>query len=275
MFMRLCTPLSFCLTAAAVLVLVPAQTARADVSSCAGADERAFPLATRIRGGPGSYAPGGEYGTWYIDLTNTTRKTCADIHPVVVLTDSKRALKPSQPRLDFYDGPRARPVSFARTDEQELVGVLDGDGFRGFSVPPGRTVSVKVRLAVTPDVAADQVTLNAAVVQRRGQDGDWVGESNDYRFEIAEDKDKYKGKGKGEEEESGASPAGTPRATPGSADPDESTSLPFAQDAQEAEERARELAETGPELAYGLLAATSALLAVGAGAFLLTRRRRR
>lgn len=191
--MRLCTSLSLCLTAAAAVVVpavVPASAhaASADTTpSCVAADARSFPLATRIRGGPTSYEAGGGYGTWYIDLTNTTGRTCAGIHPVVVLVDDKRALRPGQPQLDFYDGPRARSVTFESTDEQELVGVLDGAGFAGFTVPPGRTVSVRVRLALTSDTASDQVTANAAVVQRRGQDGDWVGQSNAYRFGIGEE----------------------------------------------------------------------------------------
>nr|WP_225810323.1 hypothetical protein [Streptomyces spinosus] len=193
MFMRLCTSLSLCLAAAAAVVVPAAVPASAHAASagttpsCVAADARAFPLATRIRGGPTSYEAGGGYGTWYIDLTNTTPRTCAGIHPVVVLVDDKRALRPGQPQLDFFDGPRARPVTFESTDEQELVGVLDGAGFGGFTVPPGRTVSVRVRLALTSDTPRDQVTVNAAVVQRRGQDGDWVGQSNAYRFGVGEE----------------------------------------------------------------------------------------
>lgn len=199
--MRPCTPLSLLLAAAATTVSTatataataataarPPHAARADATpSCAAADARAFPLATRIRGGPPSYEAGGGQGTWYIDLTNTTGRTCTGIHPVVVLTDDKRALRPNQPRLDFDDGSRTRPVTFEATDAHELVGVLDGTGFEGFTVPPGRTVSVRVRLALASDAVPDQVTANAAVVQRRGQDGDWVGESNAYRFAIAGD----------------------------------------------------------------------------------------
>ncbi|MFD9098476.1 hypothetical protein [Streptomyces collinus] len=293
------------------------QAAYADSTpSCAAPGDRAFPLTTRVHGGPTSYEAGGGYGTWYIDLTNTTGQACADIHPVVVLTDDKRALKPSQAELDFYDGARARPVTFEETDEQELVGVLDGEGFDGFTVAPGKTVSVKVRLALASDAGADEITANAAVVQRRGDDGDWVGESNAYRFGVGRD-----GTGTGEEDPeatrepgdpqstgapdgtrepgdpestgapdgtreptrepggtedpggTSASPTGAPSATPSGADPD-GTSLPVAEEAEEAGERARELARTGPGLARGVLAATTALLAVGGGAFLLARRRR-
>ncbi|WP_333779233.1 hypothetical protein [Streptomyces sp. IBSBF 3136] len=287
------------------------QAAYADQTpSCATPGDRAFPLTTHVRGGPTSYEAGGGYGTWYIDLTNTTGRACARIHPVVVLTDDKRALEPTQAELDFYDGPRARPVTFESTDEQELVGVLDGEGFDGFTVAPGKTVSVKVRLALASDAAADEITANAAVVQRRGEDGDWVGESNAYRFGVARDgtgtaeQDPAATREPGDPESTGTpdgtqeprgtqepggteapgrteDPGGTssagptvgPSATPSGADPD-GTSLPVAQEAEEAGERARELARTGPGLARGVLAATTALLAVGGGAFLLARRRR-
>ncbi|MET7430660.1 hypothetical protein ABZT16_16960 [Streptomyces flaveolus] len=319
--MRLCTSLSLCLTAAAAVVVpavVPASAHAASAEttpSCVAADARSFPLATRIRGGPTSYEAGGGYGTWYIDLTNTTGRTCADIHPVVVLVDDKRALRPGQPQLDFYDGPRARPVTFESTDEQELVGVLDGAGFAGFTVPPGRTVSVRVRLALTSDTESDQVTANAAVVQRRGQDGDWVGQSNAYRFGIGEEvEDVPEGSLEDAQEaaqEGSAEPSegvratadaqatadpqatadaqaaeGLPAApsggsTPSAASPTSGASgtdapgasLPLAQD-EAAGERARELARTGPGLAYGLLTAVAALVAVGTTAHLVVRGRR-
>ncbi|MEU5707272.1 hypothetical protein AB0H04_10345 [Streptomyces flaveolus] len=319
--MRLCTSLSLCLTAAAAVVVpavVPASAHAASAEttpSCVAADARSFPLATRIRGGPRSYEAGGGYGTWYIDLTNTTGRTCADIHPVVVLVDDKRALRPGQPQLDFYDGPRARPVTFESTDEQELVGVLDGAGFAGFTVPPGRTVSVRVRLALTSDTESDQVTANAAVVQRRGQDGDWVGQSNAYRFGIGEEvEDVPEGSLEDAQEaaqEGSAEPSegvratadaqatadpqatadaqaaeGLPAApsggsTPSAASPTSGASgtdapgasLPLAQD-EAAGERARELARTGPGLAYGLLTAVAALVAVGTTAHLVVRGRR-
>ncbi|MFJ4323451.1 hypothetical protein ACIP3A_10100 [Streptomyces tricolor] len=281
--MRPCTSLSPRRTAAGVAAVAAAvvavaapvspDTAFADTTppACAAADARTFPLATRIRGGPGSYEAGGGYGTWYIDLTNTTDRTCAGIHPVVVLVDDKRALRPDQPQLDFYDGSRPRPVTFESTDEQELVGVLDGAGFGGFTVPPGRTVSVRVRLALPSDAVSDQVTANAAVVQRRGRDGDWVGESNAYRFGIgqegeqetedteeAEDTENaqeaqdtqdaqeaaQEGEGAQEAEALPTAPSGTASATAasGSDDPDPDSSLPLAQDAQDAQE-----AREGPE----------------------------
>ncbi|MFK0141926.1 hypothetical protein [Streptomyces murinus] len=272
--------------------------------SCAAPGEHAFPLATRIRGGPTEYQPGDGSSTWYIDLTNTTRRSCAGIHPVVVLVDDRHELKAGQARLDFDDGSRVHPVTFESTDEKELVGVLDAPGFGGFAVPPGKTVSVRVRLALTQEaVVPDQVTTNAAAVQRRGQDGDWVGESNAYRFGVGTpmspapeppgDQDGTPvaqdltgtgtGTGAGQTQGTGGSTGpGTPAPGTGSAGPGTprptatgpDSSLPFARDAQEAGRRARELARTGPALTHGLLAAAGALLCVTGAAFLLARRRR-
>ncbi|MGW4439998.1 hypothetical protein ACWELO_30320 [Streptomyces sp. NPDC004596] len=314
--MRLCAylPLSLGLAAGAVFLCVPSAAARAD-AACAASRDRAFPLATRIHGGPGAYEAGGGPGTWYLDLTNSTSRTCTALHPVVVLVDDKRVLKPTQPKLEFYDGARALPVGFESTDAQELVGVLDAKGFGGFTVPPGRTVTVKLRLSLAADAVPDQVSAKAAVVQRRGEDGDWVGESNDYRFTISGGEN---GRQQGEEREQegdgnrtpgggagsvgpdgSASPGGT--ASPdGSAGPgaaaatvgstgaprtgnesqprvsgaDPGTSALPTEAAQQAGERDRELARTGPGVARGVLAAGIWLLVVVGGAFLLARRRR-
>jgi hypothetical protein len=152
--------------------------------TCAAPDTRAFPIKTRIHGGPDAYDVGGDFRTWYIDLTNTTAHTCGNIHPIVVLVDSKRVLRPEQTHLEFYEGERTHPVEFEKSDQDENVGAFD-DGFPGFTVGPGRTLTVKVRLSVTSDAAVpNDVVANAAVVQRHNNDGDWVGESNAYRFRI-------------------------------------------------------------------------------------------
>jgi hypothetical protein len=269
MIMRLGTTVSLCLAASALFpVAIPAPPAHAAPgSACTAADAHHFPLTTRIHGGPDAYEAGGGYGTWYLDLTNTTTRTCTDIHPVVVLVDDKRALKPAQPRLDFYDGGRPHPVRFAHTDEDELVGAFD-DGRPGFTVGPGKTVTVKVRLALASDAVANEVTANAAVVQRHRNDGDWVGQSGDYRFRIDEDG--------GRSEDGGDTAGSTPPTTPasdagtgtGSASRSPDPGLPFAD----------ELARTGLGTRGGVLAATAVLL-VTAGAVLLvlrerTRRRR-
>lgn len=232
---------------AAAAALIPTSAAAAAPrlppsasAACTPAD-RSFPLTTRIHGGPATYEAGGEPGVWNLELTNTTRRTCTGIHPVVVLVDERHALKPSQPRLDFYDGPRAHAVRFEATDEDELVGAFGGDGL---SVGPGRTVTVKVRLAFAAGAVANDVTVNAAAVQRHGDDGDWVGQSNDYRFRI--------------DDETAPSGDGDSTATP--------HSLPFA-------DAAEELASTGPGTTAAALA-TLALLLITTGTILRGRSRR-
>ncbi|MER5210375.1 hypothetical protein ABT063_07305 [Streptomyces sp. NPDC002838] len=260
-FMRLpkpvsvCAPSSLCLAAAAALLSSPAQ---ADPRpSCATTDDRAFPVTTRIHGGPDSYEAGGGYGTWYLDLTNTTTRTCGNIHPVVVLVDKRRTLEPAQPRLEFYDGTAgARPhsVRFERTDADELVGAFtdDRDRFSGFTVGPGKTLTVKVRMELTSDAEPNKVTVNAAVVQRHDGDGDWVGQSNDYRFDIEAEPTPRP--------EHEREPAPDPTASATAPAPDGRLSL------------AEELAGTG--LGPTVALAAAALLLVASGALLLVRRRR-
>ncbi|MFF8971504.1 hypothetical protein [Streptomyces sp. NPDC014995] len=264
--MRLCTPVSLCLAAAAVFLPAPAYAEAGP--RCAGPDTGDFPLTTRLHGGPASYRAGGGYGTWYLDLTNTTANTCAGIHPVVVLVDTERALKPSQPHLEFYADGRPHPVRFETTDEDELVGVLTGRAsgepeaaaatppapFPGFTVPPGRTVTVKLRLALTSDAVPNEVTANAAVVQRHGDDGEWVGQSNDYRFTVEADA-----------RPATPEPDREPEPEPSASAP--ATGLPYLA------EEAKELARTGLFSPAGALAATACLLATGA-VLLLARRRR-
>ncbi|MGW6207554.1 hypothetical protein ACWF9B_28455 [Streptomyces sp. NPDC055089] len=177
--------------------------ASADQQPACG-DPRAadFPIDTRIHGGPDTYASGGGYGTWFLDLTNTTAESCRAIHPVLVLTDEDRALTSDQIQLEFSE--RAHPgvehrVSWETTDRDEHIGVFGGagdDSFAGFTVPAGRTVTVQVRLAFTSDTSPGRITANAAIVQRQradggpageALDGKWVGESEDYPFTVVED----------------------------------------------------------------------------------------
>ncbi|GGV56189.1 hypothetical protein GCM10010294_01580 [Streptomyces griseoloalbus] len=189
--MRLCTRAFLCLAAAvAVLPGVAPAYAATPLPACTPEEDHSFPLTARIHGGPASYTAGGGFGTWRLALTNTTGRPCTGVHPVVVLVDEKRALKPAQPQLEFYDaGGRPHPVRFEATDRDELVGAFaDEDaGFPGFGIGPGKTLTVKIRLALTSDTVPNEVTVNAAVVQRRDDDGDWVGQSNDYRFRIDHD----------------------------------------------------------------------------------------
>ncbi|WP_405780514.1 hypothetical protein [Streptomyces sp. NBC_00859] len=155
---------------------------------CADRDDSAFPVEARIHGGPTSYVTGGDFDSWTLRLTNTSDRLCRDIHPVVAIVDRGRKLQDRQIRMEFDDpgAHRWRPVPFTTTDEDEHIGPF-GDGAGGFDVPAGRTVSVAVRLAFAGDTTPDDVTADAAVVRRHGDDGDWVGDSGDYRFSVTAD----------------------------------------------------------------------------------------
>ncbi|MBP5939402.1 hypothetical protein F3K43_28065 [Streptomyces sp. LBUM 1476] len=172
---------------------------------------------------------------------------------MVVLVDGRRELKAGQVHLEFYDGERPRAVQFEETDADELVGPFGegdagagGDGFAGFSVPAHRTLTVKLRLSFTSDAVADDVTAHAAVVQRRGGDGEWVGQSDAYRFTVE----------------------GTTGSTPAS------TSVPQRTGART--EEGRELAGTGAgPVVVGVAAVAGGLVAAGAGLVVVRRRRYR
>lgn len=266
--MRLCTCLIPALVTAAALVSGPTAALAAAEGpdgpdgrrpTCVGADSGTFPIRTRIHGGPATYVAGGGFRTWALELTNTTSRRCENIHPVVVLTDTARTLKRTQPQLEFYENAESttsRPVTFETTDEDELVGVVDADG-PGFTVPPGRSLTVKVRLSLTSDTAVpNAVVANAAVVQRQGDDGEWVGESNDYQFKITdgedgedgEEADEDGGEGREEADEDGG------EETPGTTEDERKEEGKEEDGVRDGRPYADELAESGVRqaLPYGI-----------------------
>ncbi|MEU8774035.1 hypothetical protein [Streptomyces sp. NPDC048606] len=189
----------------AVLLVCAAPTAAADIgtgggarpapalpsrahATCGDGKSPAFPIGARIRGGPAVYRAGGAPQTWLLDLTNTTGDTCTAIHPVVVLTDQARALRPAHLRMEFDAPGGSYPVSLERTDRDEIIAVFDGgDAFPGFSVGAGGSLTVKVRLAFSGAAPHGEVLADAALVQRKGEhgdDGEWVGEAGGYRFSV-------------------------------------------------------------------------------------------
>ncbi|MEV5259041.1 peptidase [Streptomyces anulatus] len=224
--------------AALPAVSAPASLAADRQPVCGDPDAKDFPIETRIQDAPDRYASGGGYGTWFLDLTNTTDTTCRALHPVLVLADRDRRLTSDQIQLEFSEPGRPgieHRVTWESTDRDEQIGVFggekgdrrdqrekeesgeggeagtstgagtgagtgtgtdgSGDGFLGFTVPAGATVSVRVRMAFTSDTDPGPVTAHAAVVQRRHQDkakgggredGEWVGESEDYAFVIVD-----------------------------------------------------------------------------------------
>lgn len=178
------------------------EAATADRSpACGDPAASEFPISARIRGGPDTYASGGGYGTWYLDLTNTTTEPCRAIHPVLVLTDEDRKLTSDQIQLKFSEQTRPEVehrVSWETSDQDEQIGVFDDDGddtFEGFTIPAGGTVTVVVRMAFTSDTGPGRITANAAIVQRQHgaggtsgkDDGAWVGETDDYPFTVVDD----------------------------------------------------------------------------------------
>ncbi|MFB7369039.1 hypothetical protein ACFC0D_04275 [Streptomyces sp. NPDC056222] len=250
----------------------PATEAQTKPPTCGKATDLVFPLDTRIKGGPGTFVPGSAFRTFEVELTNTTAEPCHSIHPVLVLADRDRVLRPDQIRLDFYDSEMSRwlPVRFEETDEDENIGVFNG--FPGFAVPAGRTVTVGVRLSFREDTAPNEVVANAAIVQRRGDDGDWVGESDDYRLTIAPkgttgtdtdtDTETETETDTGTETGTETSPSPVPSASAGETTRPPAPTRP-------------ELALTGPESTTALAPATGALLLSGAALVAAVRRGRR
>jgi hypothetical protein len=158
---------------------------------CGDPDSPQFPLTAHVRkGAPPVYKADGSRRTWTVELRNTTREACRAIHPVVVIVDENRTLRPDEIRLEYY-APEARvwrSVPLESSDQDEHIGVLGG-GFPGFVVPPTETVPVRIRMgfgpeAVPVDGGASPVEVKVAAVQRQRDDGEWVGESNDYSLTV-------------------------------------------------------------------------------------------
>ncbi|WP_060180938.1 hypothetical protein [Streptomyces sp. IMTB 1903] len=209
--MRLRTALALTAFLSAVMAATTASTAGADIgtgggarpapampsrvqATCGDGKSSAFPIGARIRGGPAVYRTGGEPQTWYLDLTNTTDSPCTAIHPVVVLTDKARTLRPVHLRMEFDAPGGTLPAGLERSDRDEIIAVFDGgDAFPGFSVGPGGTRTVKVSLAFAPDAPTGEVVADAALVQRKGDDGDWIGEAGGYRFSVEHPEDSVEG----------------------------------------------------------------------------------
>jgi hypothetical protein len=260
----------------AAVPLPPVPGGSALAPHCGDLDSPSFPIETRVHGGLDAYPPGGDWQSWEVDLRNTTSRECRIIHPVVVLVDRGRRLTKEQIGLEFYDGAeqRWRAVGFETTDQDEHVGVFDGGGFEGFAVEPHRTLTVKVRMRFAARTAEGHVTATVAVVQRRDDDGDWIGESNDYGFRIrraAGDGDRHaRHPDKGEVEKEGRIPAQQGR-------PDQSLRHPAPGVAQEHPPAAEAdaLARTGSRALLWLAAVGGACVAGGVGLLGVTRRRAR
>lgn len=269
----------------ALLALGPAGTASADPAPgpgaaetrdttnlppyCGDPDSAGFPVATRVHGGPDTYAPGDGWQSWKVELRNTTGEDCRAVHPVAVFVDERRSLAKDQLRLEFYDdgAGRWRTADVEKTDEDELIGVFEDDGFRGFSVKPDGKLVVPARMRFADGTRDDGVQVTVAAMQHRDDDGDWVGESNTYAFDISGEE--------GGSDEAGPGESGADGSEQG--DPERRSDGPGARPSPgPGAAKAAELARTGRYAALTWLAAAAgACLASGTALLLFARRRLR
>ncbi|WP_407565122.1 hypothetical protein [Streptomyces sp. 184] len=180
----LLSPLSPVTTGAAAAQEPP--PGRAFAPRCGDPGAGRFPVATALRGDGAALRAGGARRGLALRLHNVSDDACRDVHPVAVLShEGGGRLRPDDIRLEFYDAAarRWRSVAFERTGAEESAGVF-ADGFGGFALPAGGSREVPVRLGFAAGAPTGRVTVNVTTVQRRGDDGEWVGQSDDYHVAI-------------------------------------------------------------------------------------------
>ncbi len=172
-----------------------AVAAAAVVAAAPQAAAEPFPVTALLLGGPHTYAAGAGPREFRVELENTARAPLRDVHPVLVFVDRARKLAPDQIRLEYRTtapiagaaGTRDRswrPVAVERTDNDENIAVVGGKNGPGTTLPAHRKVTIALRLRFTAPTPAGPVTASATIMERRGTDGDWVGESVGYDFDI-------------------------------------------------------------------------------------------
>ncbi|WP_089225853.1 hypothetical protein [Actinacidiphila glaucinigra] len=164
----------------------------------AAADD--FPVTARLLGGPHTYTAGAGPREFRVELENTSRGRLRDVHPVLVFVDRGRRLTPGQILLEYQvadpvakagNAPDRswRPVAVQHTANDENIAVVGGENGPGTTLPSRRKVSIALRLRFTAPAPAGPVTATATIMERRGADGDWVGESEGYDFEVVPSRD--------------------------------------------------------------------------------------
>lgn len=155
----------------------------------------AFPVTARLLGGPHTYTAGAGPREFRVELENTSRERLRNVHPVLVFVDRGRRLTAGQILLEYrVADPVAkagnardrswRPVAVRHTDNDENIAVVGGEDGPGTTLPSRRKVSIALRLRFTAPAPAGPVTASATIMERRGEDGDWVGESEGYDFDV-------------------------------------------------------------------------------------------
>jgi hypothetical protein len=152
---------------------------------CGSPAASGFPIDSRLRGGPSGYPAGLLSSGFSLDLHNTTGSPCTDVHPLIILVDRDGRLTPRQFSLRYeFPGVPWRTVPIETTDRGENIGIPGGTDGPGLTLPPGATVTVRLRLWFAPDAPAERVVASATTMQRRGDDGMWIAESNHYAFDV-------------------------------------------------------------------------------------------
>jgi hypothetical protein len=169
-------------------ILLLAATAFALATPAAHAAD--FPVHARLTGNGGSpaYRPGDAPRGLTVHLSNTTRTARRDVHAVIVLVDRERKLTPGNITLQYRDAAHRtwRAVPLTHTGNDENVGVVGGEDGPGMTLAPRQSAAVELRLRFGRGTRPGHVAASATVMQREraGADGEWVGQSEPYEFDI-------------------------------------------------------------------------------------------
>jgi LPXTG-motif cell wall-anchored protein len=167
-------------------ILLLAATAFALATPAAHAAD--FPVHAQLTGGSPTYRPGEAPRSLTVHLGNTTSTARRDVHAVIVLVDRERTLTPRNVSLQYRDAASRtwRAVPLTHTGNDENVGVVGGEDGPGMTLAPQQSAAVELRLRFGRGTRPGHVAASATVMQRdrAGADGEWVGQSEPYEFDI-------------------------------------------------------------------------------------------